>query len=72
VILEDRSLHDLATSDVFWDEVAEITSLGEQDVFDASVPGTNNFIAQGIAVSTDASIQPTHAIPTKPETAVPK
>ena len=50
IILEDRRLHDLASSDVFWDEIVEITSLGEQDVYDIGVPGANNFIAQGIAV----------------------
>jgi replicative DNA helicase len=27
----------------------EITSLGEQPVYDATVPGTHNFIANGIA-----------------------
>jgi intein/homing endonuclease len=72
VILEDRQLHDLATSDVFWDEIAEITSLGEQDVYDVTAAGSNDLIAQGIAVLADESIQPTHAIATKPETVVPK
>jgi replicative DNA helicase len=48
-LLQDRTLHDLATSDVFWDKVVEITSIGEQDVYDGTVPGTNNFVAQGIS-----------------------
>jgi replicative DNA helicase len=47
-LLDDRDLHDLATNDVFWDKVVEIESLGEHDVFDGSVPGTNCFVAQGI------------------------
>jgi replicative DNA helicase len=34
--------------DVFWDTIASITPLGEQPVFDATVPGTHNFIANGI------------------------
>ncbi|MFZ3292909.1 MAG: replicative DNA helicase [Mycobacterium sp.] len=48
--LEDLELHDLATDDVFWDKLVEITSIGEHDVFDGTVPGTNNFVAQGISV----------------------
>jgi len=49
-VLHDADLEMLATNDVFWDEIVEITSLGEQDVFDATVPGTHNFVADGIAV----------------------
>ena len=45
-VLEDRDLHDLATNDVFWDEIVEITSIGEQDVYDGTVSGTHNFVAQ--------------------------
>jgi len=39
-----------ATNDVLWDEVVSVEPLGEQDVFDATVVGTHNFIADGIAV----------------------
>jgi replicative DNA helicase len=49
-ILEDSDLELLATNDVFWDEIAEITSLGEQPVYDATVPGTHNFVANGVHV----------------------
>lgn len=49
-ILNDRDLHDLATNDVFWDRVVEITSIGYQDVYDGTVDGTHNFVAQGISV----------------------
>jgi replicative DNA helicase len=48
-LLEDREIHALATSDVFWDKIVEITNVGEQDVYDGTVPGTNNFVAQGIS-----------------------
>jgi replicative DNA helicase len=41
-------LVDLATSDVLWDEIAEISRLGEMPTFDATVDGTHNFIADGI------------------------
>jgi replicative DNA helicase len=49
-LFEDRGLHDLATNDVFWDKIVDITRVGEHDVFDGTVPGTNCFVAQGISV----------------------
>ncbi|MEV0706643.1 replicative DNA helicase [Nocardia aurea] len=49
-VLDDADIEMLATNDVFWDRIVEITGLGEQDVYDGTVPGTHNFIAQGIAV----------------------
>ncbi|HWM39802.1 MAG TPA: replicative DNA helicase, partial [Streptomyces sp.] len=49
-ILESVDLEMLATSDVFWDGVVSIESLGEQEVFDATVQGTHNFIANGIHI----------------------
>ncbi len=49
-ILEDRELHDLATNDVYWDKIVEIASIGNQDVYDGTVPGTNCFVAQGITL----------------------
>jgi len=48
-VLDDADIDMLATNDVFWDKIVEITSLGEQPVYDATVPGTHNFIADGIA-----------------------
>jgi replicative DNA helicase len=47
-ILDSRALHEFATSDLFWDTVASIEPLGDQPVYDATVPGTHNFIANGI------------------------
>jgi replicative DNA helicase len=49
-VLDDADLDMLATNDVFWDKVAGIDELGEQEVFDATVPGDHNFIADGIVV----------------------
>jgi replicative DNA helicase len=46
--LQDDGLARLAGSDVFWDEIVSIEPIGEQPVFDATVPGTHNFIANGI------------------------
>ena len=40
----------MAVNDLLWDEVVAIEHVGEQQVFDATVVGTHNFIANGIAV----------------------
>jgi replicative DNA helicase len=42
----DLDLH--ATNDVFWDEIASIEEIGETDVYDATVLGLHNFIANGL------------------------
>ena len=47
-ILEDQALMALATSDVLWDEIVEITAVGEKPTFDATVEGTHNFVADGV------------------------
>ncbi|MDQ4089472.1 MAG: replicative DNA helicase [Actinomycetota bacterium] len=47
-IVGSEDLTDIATSDLYWDEIVEITSLGMQPTFDATVEGTHNFIADGI------------------------
>ncbi|GAB3477331.1 replicative DNA helicase [Nocardiopsis coralliicola] len=49
-VLDDADLDLMATNDVFWDEIAAIEPLGEQEVFDATVLGGHNFVANGISV----------------------
>jgi replicative DNA helicase len=49
-ILDDADLELVATNDVFWDEIASVQSLGDQPVYDATVPGTHNFVANGISL----------------------
>nr|WP_275888303.1 replicative DNA helicase [Nonomuraea lactucae] len=49
-VLDDADLDLLATNDVFWDEIASIEPLGEQPVYDATVLGTHNFVANGISL----------------------
>ncbi|MCZ8380242.1 replicative DNA helicase [Mycobacterium sp. CPCC 205372] len=49
-LLKDAELHDLATNDVHWDSIVEIESIGMQDVYDGTVPGTHCFVAQGITL----------------------
>jgi replicative DNA helicase len=45
--LDDKDLADLATSDVLWDRVVEIEPIGVRPVFDATVAGLHNFVANG-------------------------
>jgi len=47
---DSKDLAALAGSDVFWDEVVEIIPVGERDVYDATVIGTHNFVADGVIV----------------------
>jgi replicative DNA helicase len=49
-ILDDAELEMIATNDVFWDEIASVESVGEQPVYDATVLGTHNFVANGISL----------------------
>ncbi len=44
----------LATSDLWWDEVASIEDLGEQETYDLTVPGEHNFVADDIVVHNSA------------------
>lgn len=49
-VLPDFTLEHLATSDVFWDEVIKIVPGGIEEVFDATIEGTHNFVANDIFV----------------------
>ncbi len=42
------ALEAVATTDIFWDRIESIEPLGTRPVFDATVKGTHNFIADGI------------------------
>jgi replicative DNA helicase len=46
----DQYLRDLATSDVLWDQIVAIEPQGEEPVYDATVNGTHNFVANDIVV----------------------
>ncbi len=45
IAFNDEGLIKIAESDVFWDEIVSIKYVGEEDVFDLSIPETHNFIA---------------------------
>ena len=49
-ILGDSELEMLVTNDVYWDTVKSIEAIGEEPVYDATVLGTHNFVANGINV----------------------
>ncbi len=49
-VVPDPLLADLAVSDVRWDTIVSITELGDEPVYDATVLGTHNFVADGIVV----------------------
>ncbi len=48
-VLNEVDLKVLATNDVYWDTVASVESVGRHEVYDATVLGTHNFVADGIA-----------------------
>jgi replicative DNA helicase len=47
-VLDDQGLQQVANSDVVWDRVVEIAPIGPVPVYDATVLGSHNFIADGI------------------------
>jgi replicative DNA helicase len=49
-VLEDGDLELMATNDVFWDTVVNVEPAGVEEVFDATVLGSHNFVADGISV----------------------
>lgn len=49
-VVQSRELLALAKSDVYWDEIVSIENSGEEEVFDLTVPGLHNFIANNIVV----------------------
>jgi replicative DNA helicase len=49
-VVQSNELLALAKSDVYWDEIVSIESCGEEEVFDLTVPGLHNFIANNIVV----------------------
>ena len=49
-LLDSADLDLSAVNDVFWDEVVSVVPAGIEEVFDATVLGTHNFVADGVAV----------------------
>jgi replicative DNA helicase len=49
-VLQDVALRQVASDDIYWDEIVSIEATGDHQVYDLTVPDTNNFIAQDILV----------------------
>lgn len=49
-LLQDKSLLQLAESDIYWDKITSITKCEVEDVYDATVPQVHNFIANDFIV----------------------
>jgi replicative DNA helicase len=46
--LGSETLREIASNDLYWDKIVSIDTLGPQPVYDATVKGTHNFIADGL------------------------
>ncbi|MCM3661130.1 replicative DNA helicase [Georgenia satyanarayanai] len=49
-VLDSKELDVLAVNDLLWDRIVSVTHVGEERVYDATVAGNHNFIANGVAV----------------------
>jgi replicative DNA helicase len=49
-IVQSSKLVTLAKSDVYWDEIVSIEYSGKEEVFDLTIPGLHNFVANNIIV----------------------
>ncbi len=52
--LNDNHLSNLASSDIYWDEIVSIEAMGLKQVYDLTIPETHNFIANDICVHNTA------------------
>ncbi|HTN22911.1 MAG TPA: replicative DNA helicase [Solirubrobacteraceae bacterium] len=52
----DDELTDLATSDIWWDEVVSIEPIGEEETYDLTVPVHHNFVADDLIVHNSALV----------------
>lgn len=56
-LLKDEMLAVWAQSDLLWEEIKTIEPVGEEEVFDISIPGCANFLANGIIAHNSGSIE---------------
>jgi replicative DNA helicase len=56
-LLEAPEIAAWAESDLFWDRVVAVTEDGEDEVFDLTVPGTANWLADGIVTHNSGAIE---------------
>ena len=56
-LLNDDTLKAECEKELFWDRIVEITPLGEQDVYDLTVPSFANWLADGIVTHNSGAIE---------------
>jgi replicative DNA helicase len=56
-LLEAPEIAEWSESDVFWDRVVAVTPDGEQDVFDLTVPGPANWLADGLVTHNSGALE---------------
>ncbi len=49
-VVQSTELGKLSKSDVYWDSIVSITPHGEEEVYDLTVPGPHNFVANNVVV----------------------
>ena len=54
-VVRSDGLARLAQSDVYWDEIVSIEPDGEEEVYDLTVEGLHNFVAEDIVVHNSSS-----------------
>ncbi|GEM_PF-97955 len=54
--LAEPTLEHLATSDIWWDEIASIEPAGVEETYDLQVPGDESFVADDIVVHNSALV----------------
>jgi replicative DNA helicase len=56
-LLQAPEVAQWADSDLFWDRVVSVTVEGEEDVFDLTVPGPSNWLADGLVTHNSGAIE---------------
>jgi replicative DNA helicase len=56
-ILDDDRLRTIVHDDLFWDTVVSVVSVGEEEVFDLTVPGNACWLADGIVSHNSGAIE---------------
>jgi replicative DNA helicase len=54
--LKGNRFFELATSDIYWDEVTSIEPMGLKQVYDLTIPDTHNFVANDVCVHNTAFV----------------
>lgn len=56
-LLNDETMKMKSANDLFWDRIVSILPLGEEDVYDLTVPGVANWFADGIVTHNSGAIE---------------